>query len=190
MPKIKKISNLFQSRIFIKRVIEFSSFHATDSDRFIENFLLNMRLSFIHNLNRGNITPRLYFRASWKKITNPSHDPFSSTDPSAFPFSIHFFSSSRLPTLYSPDTRPRAWQRRFKRISTVLLPVLTLEYFLSLKKTKKGRGKGGNKREETSLLSARQQKWGNKEYREMRFVFEIINFDLCSVSGFTNEPDL
>lgn len=45
-------------------------------------------------------------------------------------------------------------------------------------------------RREESLLSARQQRWGNKEYREMRFAFEIINFDLCSVSGFTDELDL
>lgn len=66
-----------------------------------------MRLSFIHNLNRGNITPRLYFRASWKKITNPSHDPFSSTDPSAFPFSIHFFSSSRLSSILLTLDRER-----------------------------------------------------------------------------------
>lgn len=54
----------------------------------------------------------------------------------------------------------------------------------------KGGVKKKKERREKSLLSARQQRWGNKEYREMRFAFEIINFDLCSVSGFTNELDL
>lgn len=130
------------------------------------------------------------FRASWKKITNPSHDPFSSTDPSAFPFSIHFSSSRHSILLTLDRERGKEDSNESRRCCCLFSPWNT---FCRWRKRRRGEGRGKKKkkeRREKSLLSARQQRWGNKEYREMRFAFEIINFDLCSVSGFTNELDL
>lgn len=132
-------TNFFHSRDSIKPVIEFSSFYilySTDSNRFIEIFLLNVQLSFI----RIAATSRQDLFSSLLEENNESIPrPIFLHRSLRFSF---FHPLLLVPTLYSPDTRPRAWQRRFKRISTVLLPVLTLEYFLSLKKTKEGRREG------------------------------------------------
>ena len=148
----RNYTNFFHSRDSIKPVIEFSSFYilySTDSNRFIEIFLLNVQLSFI----RIAATSRQDLFSSLLEENNESIPrPIFLHRSLRFSF---FHPLLLVPTLYSPDTRPRAWQRRFKRISTVLLPVLTLEYFLSLKKTKEGKRAlcpQGNKDEETKSI--------------------------------------